>query len=167
MTNFNRPQNFCTSPDEHTGADNGVSGSYLITSSSEGHLMEDGNIILNNGRFSHHETGRMIKKDPRSDAGRRMNIYPKNLTCETLKIKSHRTTGVMPEVISNPVSRNRKEALVVDQGLQSRVARRISIQDSLQVIARPFNKNRIFPEEAAQQGNKILERRILACKLTG
>ena len=143
-----------------------MTGSYLITRSSQSDFVEDGNVILDDSGFSHYKTGRMIKKDPRSDAGCRMDIHTKDFTSEALKIESHGTTRIMPEVIRNPVSRNGKEALVVYQGLQSRVARRISFQDRLQVITSPFNQNRVLLEETGQEGSHILERRILSSQLT-
>ncbi len=115
-------EDFRPGPDKHAVAHLGMSVAGLFASAAERHLVQHGNVVLDDRGLAHHHAGGVIDEDSLADPRRRMNVDPEYLGGAALQIKRQRLAPVSPEPMRGTICLQRVKALEVEKG--SRIGRR-------------------------------------------
>ena len=67
----------------------GMPVSTVLSRTAEGDFVQNGNIVLDDGRFPGHETSRVIKQNAFSDDGSRVNVNRIDDGNQALQVKSN------------------------------------------------------------------------------
>ena len=78
-------QHLGTCADEHAAAHHRVAVAYFLAGAAQGHLVEEGYIILDDGGLAHHETGAVVEQDTAADTRGGVNIDTEYLAAYALE----------------------------------------------------------------------------------
>ncbi len=128
MAHLDIAEDLGPSPDQHAVANLGMPVSPLLAGAAQSHVLEHGDIVLDDGRSAHDEARRMIEEDAASDPGSRVNIGLEDFRGTALQIEREVLTPLRPEPMGEPVGLNGVEALEIEQGLKGAGHDRISVE---------------------------------------
>ena len=74
LANFDVPENFRSGSYQYTRANLWVAVAAFLPRAPQCDLVQDGDVVLNYGGFTGHETGGMVEQDALTDSGSGMNI---------------------------------------------------------------------------------------------
>ena len=76
VTNFNRPQEGCAGTDEYIVPQRGMAFALMFAGSAQGDIMKQHAVVPDNRRFTDHNSGAMIDKEPPTNRRPRVYLQP-------------------------------------------------------------------------------------------
>src|SRR5262249_22769465 len=114
MADFDISQNLGTRPDHHALTDFRMAVAGFFAGAAERHVVQHGNIVIDDGRFADDKPARVIEEDTAADLCGRMNIALKHRRRTALQIERKIAAPPGPEPVRQTVGLNGVEAFVVD-----------------------------------------------------
>ena len=99
--NFHVAKDFRAGPDEDAMAHLRMAVAALLSGNPKGNLLQDGDVVLDDGGFADDDAGGVVKKDAGADAGCRMDIHREDLGNDTLEVEGHFPAFMVPEIMGN------------------------------------------------------------------
>lgn len=133
MAHLDIAEDLGSGPDQHAMADLGMAVAPLLAGAAERHVLEYGDVVLDDGGRADHEAGRMVQEDAAADPGGGVDIRLEGLRGAALQVKGEILTPLAPEPMGQPVRLDRMEALEVEQGLEGTRHDGVAIQHGIDV----------------------------------
>ena len=119
--------------DFRTGADHGAPSDFrvpvagFLAGAAQRDVLQDRDVILDDGGCPHHQPGRVVEEDPLPEAGRRVDVGLEDVGRTALQVEREIPAIVGPQPVRRPVRLDRMKALEVEERLDEPLARRIAI----------------------------------------
>src|SRR4029078_651961 len=121
----------------------------LLTRAAKRHVMQDRDIIFDDGGLADDQHGRMIEENAATDFRRRIDIAPEDRSCAALKVEREVLAAFSIEPVREAMRLNGVEALVVQHGLYKASGRETPIDGADNVGTEEFAKHRLVVERIA------------------
>src|SRR5450755_1760832 len=117
--------------------------SRFLAGSTQRHVMQQRDIVIDLGGLTDHQTGGMIQKDAPPQTGCRMDIGLEHLRGTTLEVKCQIPLAVVPKPMRQPMCLDGMEALEKEERFKEALAGRIALDHRGNVGSQHFADRRL------------------------
>lgn len=150
-------EDFGTGADEDAGTDLGMAVAAGFPGTAKGDLMEEGDIVFDDGGFADDDAGGVVEENAGADAGGGVDIDGEDLGINALEVEGDLAASVVPEFMGDAVGGEGKEALVVENGGEEAIGGRVALVDGDNVAACLLSDIGVLGEDILEE---ILQARL-------
>lgn len=166
-SDFHPAENFRARADEDSGADDGMAIARFLAGAAEGNLVEDGDIILDDGGLTDDEGSGVIKEDAAADFRSRVDIGGKHFRGDALEVEGEPTAPLIPEAVADTVGAEGHESFVKKERLKRGEAGCIPLEHGEQIPAAGAGDVGVVFENFGDEGLDRLAGHVLAGEAAG
>ena len=122
--------------DQHPGPDFGVPVAGLLPGAAQGHLVQDGDVVLDDRGLPHHHPGGVVDHDAPPDPRRGVDVHPVGVRHAALHEERGELAPVVPEPVGDAVRLEGVVSLEEEEGRKIRLEGRVTVPHGLEIGAR-------------------------------
>ena len=152
---------------QHAGADLGMTVTLLVAGAAEGHLLQDGYIVVDDAGLADDDAGGVVEHYAPAHHTGRMDVHAEHLGVAALDEQRQIPPPRRPQAVGQPVHLNRMIAFEVENHRQITADGRIPLLDRGQVAGRHFDYLRRLGKRLVEQLTHDGRRHHLVRQLVG